>query len=132
MQRRYLTDTLVRSPALRWLVLVTLLFGMAASAVGALHSHGIAALTAMDHRSGHAAEQAHGHAHEEDDAAGAVDDAAHPHHAYDHSHDNAHASPQGVATGTPPPPVWRAIARAPTERIPVFRLDRPPRTSAVA
>lgn len=132
MQRRFRTDTLMHSPTLRWLLLVTLLFGMAASAVGAVHSHGIAALAIMDHGSGSDADQAHGHSHEEDDAAGAVDDPAHPHHAYDHSHDNAHASPKGVATGTAEPPVWRAIARTPTERIPVFRLDRPPRSTAVA
>jgi hypothetical protein len=148
MHRPFRADTLMHSAALCWLVLVALLFGMAASAVGAMHSHGLAVLAAVDHGTGDAAQDKvadmqvgtahgpadspHGHSHEDDDVTGSAGDPTHPHHAHDHSHDKAHMPPDAVAAQVPGPSAWRAVVRLQAERMPVFRLDRPPRIGAMA
>lgn len=123
---------LMRSPVLCWLVLVALLCGMLGSAVGAIHSHGIAVLAAIDHGIGSDADPAHGHAHEDDETTGAAVDSAHPHHAHDHSHDKAHISPEGMTAWIPRPSAWHGTVCSQAERGPVFRLERPPRNSEVA
>ncbi|HRD34091.1 MAG TPA: hypothetical protein PLR02_07525 [Rhodocyclaceae bacterium] len=132
MHRTHPVRTLMRSSVLCWLVLLALLFGMVASAVGTIHSHGLAALAAIDHDMVSDSDLAHGHSHEDEGATDFMADPGHPHHAHDHSHDKAHAVPEGVTDWILRPSAWHATMRSQFERMPVVRLDRPPRDTGNA
>ncbi len=121
-----LTNTM-RSPALRWMVLVTLAFGMLFSVIGAASSHGFAVLAAMDHGTGGDLDRTHGHSHgDEGDTSRGVG-SEHPHHANDHSHDNPHVLAEGLRAWNLAPSVWHASPHMQAGRLLVFRLERPPR-----
>ncbi len=122
----------------RWLVLLTILFGTIVSSVGGLYSHGIAAIAAVGHISpasfdtDHDHDDAHGHAHEDCDCDGEWvvgsqgASADHPHHGADHSHDKAHALPAAWHTAAAVLPVWFGQATLRIETAEPSRLERPP------
>lgn len=118
------------SRCLCWLALLVVLLGSIVSSIGAINSHGVAAMTATLHESGSAAGDSHGHVHEDDDDGllSAVQGATgeHPHHGTDHSHDKAQALPAAWGPPLQVLPARIAFAQPWTERIRASRLERPP------
>ncbi len=114
----------------RWLVLVTILFGTIISSIGSTGSHGLAVIAAALHIGSSFSVESHGHEHEDrggelamvNQSAGAD----HPHHGTDHSHDKAHALPVAWSSAVPQLPGWWVLVRPWIEMVEAYRLERPP------
>jgi hypothetical protein len=114
----------------RWLVLVTIMFGALISSIGSTSSHGLAAIAAVLHVAPSFSDESHGHSHEDLGGELAMVDASasadHHHHGADHSHDKAHALPLAWRSAAPQPPSWWLLVKPWIEMVQASRLERPP------
>jgi hypothetical protein len=90
---------------------------------GLAKSHGAAALTISDHQVSLIVDHDHGHSHDDDSGASAD----HPHHAGDHTHENAHALPAALPAAFVVPAAWqwRTADAGPWPSL--DGIERPPR-----
>jgi ABC-type Zn2+ transport system substrate-binding protein/surface adhesin len=115
--------------AVRVWMLMAMLVGTLISSLGALNTHALAVLDAVeatdmarddDH------EHDHGHSHDDGWLAN-VDGATHTHLGADHSHDKAHALPGLPRLAGSDTPGWARHPVAWSDRLLVHRLERPPK-----
>lgn len=104
-----------------WIALVVLL-GAMASPWGLTKSHGS---TAFQHNSLLAADDSHGHSHEEETSAAS---SGHAHHTGDHAHDLAHALPVGLPTSCQSASLWHNSLTSSGPWPTLDGPERPPRS----
>lgn len=112
---------------MRIYVLVSILIGNLLSSVGALDTHALATLDAVQHALlKH--DDAHGHSHG-DDLLALYEGTSHSHLGADHSHDKAHALPTMLVAAVAAVPYWKPRSAIWTERLTAHRLERPPKAA---
>jgi hypothetical protein len=112
---------------MRIYVLVSILIGNLLSSVGALDTHALATLDAVQHTQLEH-DDAHGHSHG-DDLLAHYEGTSHSHLGADHSHDKAHALPATRVAVAAPAPDWKPRSAIWTEQLTAHRLDRPPKAA---
>lgn len=108
-------------------MLLAFLVGVVGSSMGQVKSHGVAALGTLKHGSYCCSGDGPSHAHDEEGLPVIGEEAGHPHHSEDHSHDRVHALPPRLALGLPDLFRWQAAAGDWAALLTAFRLERPPR-----
>ncbi len=113
----------------QWLILVLFLFGANISSIGAISSHGLAAIGPAFHVTSFSSGESYDHVHEDEDNAAVSQSAGadHAHHGGDHSHDKAHAVSAAWSTAAAQAPGWLGRVRPWSEMIQPSRLERPPK-----
>jgi len=118
----------------RWLsrgvrmgVLLVILVGTLLSSLGALRTHALAMLDAVQHTQA-AHDGTHGHSHDDEPLA-AYEGASHTHLGSDHSHDKAHDLPAMRVVAVPTIPAWKPRSHNWIDRLVTHRLERPPKTA---
>ncbi|MDI3512471.1 MAG: hypothetical protein PWQ61_3238 [Betaproteobacteria bacterium] len=105
-------------------IALVLLFGALVTPLGLVNSHGLAAVSALDHGDAWSGDDDHGHSHEEDDQ---KYPSSHAHHGGDHSHEHAHALPVGLPSLSGPAGIWQSRPIDSVTWPSLDGLDRPPR-----